>query len=116
VSDSDCLFCKFASGAIPVDKVHDDELCFALRDIQPLAPSHLLIIPKQHIASANELSEVHSALLGRMLSVARQLAADEGLSESGYRLVFNTGPDAGQSVSHLHLHVLGGRNLGASVS
>ena len=116
MSDSDCLFCKFASGAIPVDKVHDDELCFALRDIQPLAPSHLLIIPKQHIASANELSEVHSALLGRMLSVARQLAADEGLSESGYRLVFNTGPDAGQSVSHLHLHVLGGRNLGASVS
>jgi histidine triad (HIT) family protein len=115
VSESDCLFCKFASGAIPVDKVHDDELCFALRDIQPLAPSHLLIIPKQHIASANELSEVHSTLLGRMLTVARQLAADEGLSESGYRLVFNTGPDAGQSVFHLHLHVLGGRNLGASV-
>jgi histidine triad (HIT) family protein len=116
VSKSDCLFCKFASGAVPADKVHDDELCFAIRDIQPLAPSHLLIIPKQHIASANELSEADATLLGRIFSVASQFAASEGLSERGYRLVFNTGPDAGQSVFHLHLHLLGGRNLGASVS
>ena len=116
MSESDCLFCKFALGAIPVDKVHDDEFCFAIPDIQPLAPNHLLIIPKQHIASANELSEANAALLGRIFSVARQFAASEGLSKRGYRLVFNTGPDAGQSVFHLHLHLLGGRNLGASVS
>jgi histidine triad (HIT) family protein len=116
VSESDCLFCKFASGAIPVDKVHDDELCIAIRDIQPLAPKHLLIIPKAHIASANELTETNAALLGRMFSVARRLAADEGVAESGYRLTINAGADAGQSVFHLHLHVLGGRNLGASVS
>jgi histidine triad (HIT) family protein len=116
VSESDCLFCKFATGAIPVDKVHDDEMCFAIRDIQPLAPTHLLVIPKLHIASANDLSEAQAALLGCMFSVATKLAAKEGLSERGYRLVFNTGRDAGQSVFHLHLHVLGGRNLGASVT
>jgi histidine triad (HIT) family protein len=116
VSDTDCLFCKFASGAIPVDKVHEDERCFVLRDIEPKAPTHLLVIPKQHIASSNELTEVHGEVLGRMFSVAKRLAAGEGLSESGYRLVLNAGPDAGQSVFHLHLHVLGGRNLGAMVS
>ena len=116
MSESDCLFCKFASGAISVERVHDDELCFAIRDIQPLAPVHLLIVPKQHIASANDLSDAHAALLGCMFSVAKQLATSEGLSERGYRLVFNTGRDAGQSVFHLHLHVLGGRNLGASVT
>jgi histidine triad (HIT) family protein len=96
--------------------VHDDDLCIAIRDMQPLAPMHLLVIPKAHIATANELTETHAALLGRMFSVARQLAANEGVAESGYRLTINAGPDAGQSVFHLHLHVLGGRNLGASVS
>jgi histidine triad (HIT) family protein len=116
VNDTDCLFCKFGSGAIPVDKLHDDELCFALRDIHPLAPVHVLIIPKQHIASMNEVSEDNAALLGRMLNVAKGVAANEGLAERGYRLTFNTGRDAGQSVFHLHLHLLGGRDLGSSVS
>ena len=116
MSESDCLFCKFASGEIAVEKVHDDHMCFAIRDIQPLAPVHLLIIPKRHVASANELSDDDDVLLARMFGAARQLAANEGLGERGYRLVFNTGLDAGQSVFHLHLHVLGGRNLGASVT
>jgi histidine triad (HIT) family protein len=116
VNDTDCLFCKFASGAIPVDKLHDDELCYALRDIEPRAPTHLLLIPKAHIASANELTEAHGDVLARMFSVARRLAAAEGVTESGYRLVINTGPDSGQSVFHVHMHLLGGHNLGAMVN
>jgi histidine triad (HIT) family protein len=112
VSDPDCLFCKFASGAIPVDKLHDDELCFAIRDIQPRAPKHLLIIPKAHIASANELSTADATLLGCMFGAARRLAADEGVADSGYRLTFNVGPEGGQTIYHLHLHLMGGRQLG----
>lgn len=116
MTEADCLFCKMASGAIAVDKLHDDDLCFAIRDINPLAPVHILIIPNTHVPSANELSDEHGALLGRLLGTAKRLAASEGLAERGYRLTFNTGPDAGQSVFHLHLHLLGGRNLGSSVS
>ena len=113
MTQEDCLFCKMATGAIPVDKLHDDELVFALRDIQPRAPVHLLIIPRQHVASsARELSEAHGALLGRMFGVASSLAASQGLAERGYRLAFNVGPDAGMTVHHLHLHLLGGRQLG----
>ena len=113
MSESDCLFCKFASGAIPVDKLHDDDLCFAIRDIQPRAPSYLLLIAKAHIASANRLSEDNAALLGRMHSVAGRLAAAEGLAERGYRLTFNVGPEGGQTIYHTHMHLLGGRQLGA---
>jgi histidine triad (HIT) family protein len=113
VSDTDCLFCKFASGAIPVDKVHDDELCFALRDIEPKAPVHLLVIPKAHVVSAQEVGEEHGGLLARIIQVSEKLAKSEGISESGYRLVFNVGPDSGRTIFHLHMHVLGGQNLGA---
>jgi histidine triad (HIT) family protein len=116
VAEADCLFCKMVAGAIPVDKLHDDDLCIAIRDIHPLAPVHVLIIPKTHLASVNALSEGEATLLGRMFSVAKRLAAAEALADRGYRLTFNTGPDAGQSVLHLHLHLLGGRDLGASVS
>jgi histidine triad (HIT) family protein len=116
VNDTDCLFCKFASGAISVDKLHDDELCFALRDIEPKAPIHLLVIPKAHIISAQEVGDEHGLLLARMLQVAERLAQTDGVSESGYRLVFNVGPDSGRTIFHLHLHVLGGRNLGGMVT
>ena len=116
MNDTDCLFCKFASGAIPVDKLHDDELVYALRDIEPKAPVHLLVIPKAHVVSAQEVNEDHGALLARMLQVGESLAQAEGVSESGYRLVFNVGPDSGRTIFHLHLHVLGGRNLGGMVT
>jgi len=116
VSESDCLFCKFASGAIPVDKLHDDESCIALRDIEPKAPVHLLVIAKAHIESAADLTGANGALLGRMFEVAKQLSAAEGVLESGYRLVFNVGPDSGRTIFHLHLHVLGGQNLGGMVT
>ena len=114
MSDTDCLFCKFASGAIPVDKLHDDELCIAIRDIQPLAPLHLLVIPKAHIPSLNELSEDNAELLGRIFSVAQRLAMSEGVAERGYRVSFNVGPEGGQSIYHLHMHLMGGRQLGPS--
>lgn len=114
MSESDCLFCKFASREIPVEKLHDDHMCFAIRDIQPLAPTHLLIIPKRHLASANEFSDDDDVLLGCMFAAARRLAADEGLAERGYRLTFNVGPEGGQSMYHVHLHLLGGRQLGPS--
>jgi histidine triad (HIT) family protein len=101
-----------ASGEIPVEKLHDDHMCFALRDIQPRAPKHLLIIPKRHIASANELSDDDDVLLASMFGAARRLAIEEGVAEKGYRLTFNVGPEGGQTIYHLHLHLLGGRQLG----
>jgi histidine triad (HIT) family protein len=116
VSDTDCLFCKFASGAIPVDKLHDDDLCFALRDIEPKAPVHLLVISKEHVESAQTVGAEHGALLARMLQVAEGVAKSAGVAESGYRLVFNVGPDSGRTIFHLHMHVLGGHALGAMAS
>jgi histidine triad (HIT) family protein len=107
---ADCLFCKMASGEIPVDKVHDDDQVFAIRDINPQAPTHVLVIPLEHIASAAELGGDRGELLGRLFSVAAKIAAGDGL-ENGWRLVTNVGPDAGQSVAHLHVHLLGGRPM-----
>ena len=115
-ASADCLFCKFASGAIPVEKLHDDELCYALRDIEPKARVHLLVIPKAHIESAPFVASEHGALLARMFEVAEQLAKRDGVSESGYRLVFNVGPDSGRTIFHLHMHVLGGQQLGGMVT
>jgi histidine triad (HIT) family protein len=109
----DCLFCKMASGDIPVEKLHSDELCFAIRDINPRAPVHCMVIPIEHIATTRELRESHGPLLGRMFAVAAKVAEAEGLSERGYRLAFNVGDDGGQTVYHIHLHILGGRRLGA---
>ena len=111
--DQDCLFCRMASGELPVEKLHSDELCFSIRDINPRAPVHCMVIPNEHIATVRDVTEAHSGLLGRMMAVANRVAAAEGLAERGYRLAFNCGDDAGMTVYHLHLHVLGGRRLGA---
>ena len=109
----ECLFCEMASGAMDVPKLHDDELVFAIRDINPRAPVHILVIPKQHIADARQVGDAHGAALARMFAVARLLAEADGLGERGYRLAFNVGEDAGMTVPHLHMHVVGGRHLGA---
>ena len=110
---SDCLFCKMASGEMEVPKLHDDELCFAIRDINPRAPVHFMVIPKEHISSVREVEDGHGALLARLVTVANKLADTQGISQRGYRLAFNCGDDGGQTIYHLHLHVLGGRRLGA---
>ena len=107
----DCLFCKIIAGEIPSDTVHEDDLVVAFDDINPVAPVHQLIIPRQHIASAAQLAESDGPLLGRLFAVAAQLAERAGVTESGYRLVTNVGRDGGQSVDHLHFHLLGGRGL-----
>ena len=106
----DCLVCRMASGDIPVDKLHEDELVFAIRDINPQAPTHVLVIPTRHVGSAAELEVGDSALLGRLFGVARRIARQDGL-DGGFRLVVNTGPDGGQTVHHLHVHLLGGRRM-----
>ena len=107
---SDCLFCRMASGEIPVDKVREDDLVFAIRDINPQAPTHVLVIPVAHVASAADLTEADGPLLGRLFETAASIARDEGL-DGGFRLVTNVGPDGGQSVAHLHVHLLGGRPM-----
>lgn len=109
----DCLFCNMASGAMGVPKLHDDDLVFAIRDINPRAPVHILIIPKMHIADARAVGDAHGAALTRMLTVARDLAESEGVLASGYRLALNVGDDAGMTIHHLHMHLLGGKQLGA---
>jgi histidine triad (HIT) family protein len=110
---NDCLFCKMASGAMEVAMLHDDDLVFAIRDINPRAPVHLLIVPRQHIADARDVAGEHGPVLARMFAVAHDLAKSEGLDARGYRLAFNIGEDAGMTVPHLHMHLLGGRHLGA---
>lgn len=107
----DCLFCQIARGAIPAQIVYSSPDVTAFRDINPQAPTHVLIIPNRHVTSVAELEAGDQALVGRLIDVARELARQEGIAESGYRLVINHGPAAGQSVPHLHLHLLGGRNL-----
>jgi histidine triad (HIT) family protein len=108
---SDCLFCMIAAGGIPADVVHDDVDVIAFRDVSPQAPVHVLVIPRAHHATAAALAGADPSLAGRLLEVAGQVAAQEGIVESGYRIVTNTGEAAGQSVPHVHLHVLGGRSL-----
>ena len=107
----DCIFCQIASGKIPSDIVYQDKEIVAFRDINPKAPVHILIIPKKHIASLNQLSQSDTALMGRMVAVASRLAKDEGVAEKGYRLTINCGKEGGQLVPHLHMHLLGGRQL-----
>ena len=106
----DCLFCKIVAGTIPSKKVYEDELTYAFGDIHPQAPVHVLIVPKKHFDSLATSSSDDRSLLGHLLDVARNLAAEQKL-EDGYRVVINTGPDGGQTVEHLHLHVLGGRAM-----
>lgn len=111
MSSADCIFCRIADGSIPADVIHRDEQVVAFRDISPQAPVHVLIIPREHVASLDAAADGHQALLGRMLIVARDLARADGLAEDGYRTVLNVGADGGQSVHHIHLHLLGGRAL-----
>lgn len=106
-----CLFCHIASGEIPANIVHSDESVVAFRDINPQAPTHILIIPREHIESVRAVDASHKPLLGHMIDVANRLAEADGIAESGFRLVCNSGPNAGQSVPHLHLHLLGGREM-----
>ena len=107
----DCLFCKIVAGDIPSAKVYEDDKVYAFRDIEPQAPVHILIIPKEHIASANELTEENASIVGHIFAVAAKIAKDEGIAEGGYRIVNNCGEDGGQTVKHLHFHMLGGRSL-----
>ena len=107
---SDCIFCKIIAGDIPSTKVYEDETIFAFRDIAPQAPTHILVIPKAHIASVNEVTADNSSVVARIFEVIPQIAAAEGLA-GGYRVVSNCGADAGQTVHHLHFHILGGKAL-----
>lgn len=107
----DCLFCKIAAGEIPADVVTETETVLAFRDITPAAPTHVLVIPKEHLANANELGANRETLLQELFSVITSVAAAEGL-DKGYRIVANVGPEGGQTVDHLHWHVLGGRSMG----
>ena len=106
---ADCLFCKIAAGEIPSSKVFEDDRAIAFDDINPAAPTHILVIPRQHIERAAAMQEQDEALIGHLFSVANKVAAERGLKD--YRLVINNGAGAGQSVFHIHLHVLGGRTL-----
>ena len=108
----DCLFCKIINGEIPSNKVYEDEKVSAFYDISPEAPVHILIVPKEHIPSANALSEENADVVGHIFLVAAKLAGELGFSEKGYRIVNNCGEDGGQTVGHLHFHLLGGRALG----
>ncbi|MGE5509179.1 MAG: histidine triad nucleotide-binding protein [Chitinophagales bacterium] len=109
---ADCIFCRIANKDIPSQVVYEDELVMAFRDLNPQAPVHVLIIPKQHLADVTEIEAAHPLFAARLLRVARDLARQEGVAEGGFRLVVNTGADGGQTVPHLHVHLLGGRALG----
>ncbi len=106
---TDCLFCRIVAGELASTPVHDDDLIIAIRDIAPRAPTHILLIPKRHIASALELTEADAPVVGRIFAVAADLARSEGIADGGYRLVSNVGRWGGQSVDHLHVHLMGGR-------
>ncbi|MBX6423716.1 histidine triad nucleotide-binding protein [Thermosulfurimonas sp. F29] len=113
---SECIFCKILRGEIPSRKVYEDDLAYAFHDINPVAPIHILIIPRKHLSGVHEMSEEDRALVGHLFWVARRIAEDLELSPAkdptrGYRLVINSGPQAGQTVFHLHLHLLGGREM-----
>ena len=107
--DPDCLFCKIIAGDIPSDKVYEDELCYAFRDIDPQAPTHFLVVPKAHIPSVSAIDDQSAALAGHLLAVIAKVTRELGLES--YRVVSNIGAQAGQSVTHLHFHVLGGRDM-----
>ena len=108
--DPDCLFCRIVADEIPADRVFEDDAVIAFRDIAPRAPTHVLVIPRRHVPDAHALAEADDALLGQLFAAVRHVADDAGL-ERGYRVVTNVGPESGQTVFHLHLHVLGGRPM-----
>jgi len=108
---ADCIFCKIINKEIPADIVYEDEEGIAFRDIEPKARVHFLIVPKKHVLSADRLEACDKELIGSLVLVAQRIAKEQGVSETGYRLIFNVGRDAGQTVDHLHLHLLGGEKL-----
>ena len=108
---TDCIFCKIAQKEIPTELLYEDEDVIAFNDIAPKSPVHILIVPKKHIDSVNNLEEENKELLGELVLVAKDIAKEKGISETGYRLIFNTGRDAGQTVDHIHLHLMGGEKL-----
>ena len=111
----DCVFCKIATGEIPGDFVYKDEEVLAFRDINPIAPTHILIVPKKHVVSLVQLTEQDLPMVAKMVQIASDLAQKEGIAERGYRLVINTGKDGTQLVQHLHLHLIGGRQLSGRI-
>jgi histidine triad (HIT) family protein len=108
---NDCLFCGIVAGEVPSTRVHEDDAVIAFRDINPQAPTHILVIPREHIDSAADVTPAQDAIWARLLHVAQELARREGIDRSGYRIVTNVGRDGGQTVRHLHLHLLGGRPM-----
>jgi histidine triad (HIT) family protein len=112
MAEEDCLFCKIFRGEIPAKEVFRDDEIVAFEDIRPVAPTHVLVIPKEHIPSVHDITDASGPMLTRMFEVANRIADDRKIDREGYRLVFNKGPQAGQSVYHLHLHLLGGRGMG----
>jgi histidine triad (HIT) family protein len=111
MAETSCLFCRITAGEIAGDFIHKDEQCVAIRDINPQAPMHVLVIPREHLESLDDASQKDEALLGHLLRIGARLANDQGHADSGYRTVINTGAGAGQSVFHLHVHVLAGRPM-----
>lgn len=109
---ADCIFCRIIAGEVPATVVYQDDLVVAFRDINPVAPVHILVVPRRHVASLAEVGEADRAWLGHLQEVAAELARREGIAATGFRLVVNCGPDAGQEVMHLHYHLIGGRRLG----
>jgi len=107
-----CLFCRIATGEIPAKKIYEDDHVIAFHDINPQAPTHVLVVPRKHIASLDEMSDADAQIVGNVLLHAAQIARDQQLTSDGYRVVVNTGEAAGQTVFHIHFHLLGGRNFG----
>ncbi|MBC8506578.1 MAG: histidine triad nucleotide-binding protein [Anaerolineales bacterium] len=108
---NDCLFCKIIAGEIPSEKVYQDDLVTAFRDINPVAPTHILIIPNKHIATINDLTLEDENLVGHLFTTGKTLAKEDGIDESGYRLIINVNRDGGQEIYHLHLHLIGGQKM-----
>lgn len=111
----DCIFCQIASGKIPSEIVYEDDKVITFKDTQPLAPVHLLVIPKEHLRNLNDVTSEYEPLVCHIFGVIRRLASEFGIAESGYRVITNTGTDGGQIVGHLHFHLLGGRALGSKI-
>ncbi len=108
---SSCLFCNIAAGKIPSTEIYSDQNFFAFRDIEPQAPTHILVIPRNHVSSLVQLQDEDNSMMGNLILVAKNIASSQGLDEGGYRFVINCGDDGGQTVGHIHLHILGGRSL-----
>ncbi len=111
MTTQDCIFCKITAGEIPATVLYKDELVMAIRDLNPVAPTHVLILSNKHVASVNEAAPEQELLFGHLFTVARKIAEQEGVSASGYRVVVNTGDHGGQTVPHLHMHVIGGKAM-----